>query len=418
MSASLISVLKGVAVNGGLRSSSHSQSLTDAKIKATANSIPDGGGLSLYVSASGSKTWRYRYRLEGKEQVLTIGAYPLLSLAEAREAHRGARWLVEREIHPLAYVNEELGRQKAEESRRELSTFRAVVGSWLAATGGTLAPSTAKYRKAMIERHLLPVLGDIPATGIDRHRLRNLLVGLDAATPETAKQCRSYLSQVFDWCVEYDLVSGNPTPQSSILRNFHTRTVTPRKALDLRQLGAFLKDTNAGTTDALTSAAMGLLILTWCRTSEVVGAAWSEFDLKAGVWRIPASRMKAREPHTIYLSAQAIALLRNLQLLTTGIYLFPNRRQPDTHMNRMTLTNWRKRHGYESEMDIHGFRAVASTWANESGRYRKEVIEVALAHRETDLVRAAYNRATFTGELTQMWQDWADMCEGAERGAA
>jgi integrase len=270
----------------------------------------------------------------------------------------------------------------------------------------------------MIERHLLPVLGDIPVAGIDRHRLRDLLVSLDATTPETAKQCRSYLNQVFSWCVEYDLVSGNPTPQSRILRNFHTRTVTPRKALDLRQLGAFLKAVNAETTDALTRAAMNLLILTWCRTSEIVGAAWSEFDLEAGVWRIPATRMKAKEAHTVYLSTQAVALLRNLQLLTPGTYLFPNRRRPDTHMSRTTLTNWRKRHGYASEMQIHGLRAVASTWANESGRYRKEVIEVALAHRETDLVRAAYNRATFTGELTTMWQDWADMCEQEERACA
>jgi hypothetical protein len=94
--------LKDVAGNGAQRSSNHSQALTDAKIKVTKKSVADGGGLSLYVSSAGSKTWRYRYRLDGKEQVLTIGTYPLISLAEAREAHRGARWLVERDTHPLS----------------------------------------------------------------------------------------------------------------------------------------------------------------------------------------------------------------------------------------------------------------------------------------------------------------------------
>ena len=118
--------------------------------------------------------------------------------------------------------------------------------------------------------------------------------------------------------------------------------------------------------------------------------------------------MKGGEPHTIYLSSQALALLDEIKQHSEGRkFLFPNRRRPDDHMSRMTLTNWRRRFGFHNEMDVHGFRAVASTWANESGKYRPDVIEVALAHKEQDRVRAAYNRATFVKELSQLWQDWA-----------
>ena len=404
-----------------------SRALSDAKVrnaraKDQAETLSDGGGLSLYIPPTGAKVWRYRYRIAGKPGILTVGAYPQISLEDARKAHRGARWLVERGEQPIHYIEREAARIEAEQAAKEFSTFAAVVATWLDATDCGRASSTVKHRRAMVHKHVLPTLGGKPIAGIRRKELAELLGALDQTTPETAKHCRIYIKQVFDWAIEHELVTGNPTPLAKVLVNQSSRTATPRKALSIRRVGEFLRTLkDAPDSDPLTKAAMKLLILTWCRTAEVVGAKWQELDRDRAVWRVPAERMKADEVHTVYLSAQAVELLRELHNLTgAGQYVFPNRRRPDGHMCRMTLTSWRKRWGFGDEMEVHGIRATCSTWANESGNYRPDVIEAALAHKENDRVRAAYNRAKFIDELRLLWQDWADLCdekEAAARGA-
>ena len=390
----------------------------NAKPQPVARAENDGGGLSLYIPPSGAKVWRYRYRLAGKPGILTIGSYPELSLSDARTAHRGARWLIERGEHPIRYIEAEQERAAAEQAAKELSTFRAITEQWLAETDATLAKTTAKHRKAMLENHVLPILGDRPIADIRRKDLVDLLKPLDQGTPETAKHCRIYIKQAFDWAVSEELLTGNPTPSTKDVQAKRTgaRAPTQRKALSINRVGEFIRTLkDAPESDPTTKAALQLLILTWCRTSEVIGAKWNEFNLDKGVWAIPAERMKAREAHTVYLSRQAVTLLRDLHNLTgAGQYVFPNRRRPSDHMNRMTLTSWRKRWNFGDEMEVHGLRATCSTWANENGKYRADVIEVALAHKENDRVRAAYNRAKFADELRQLWQDWADLCDEQE----
>jgi integrase len=216
---------------------------------------------------------------------------------------------------------------------------------------------------------------------------------------------------MFEFAEDAELIDANPTPRAGVLVNASKRTEVPRKALPLSRLGEFLKTIeDAPETDPRTKAALRMLVMTWCRTSEVTGARWEEFDLDAGVWVIPAARMKGREEHRVFLSAQAVELLRELGPKASGP-VFPNRRKPSESMHRMTLTAWRKRWGFADVMEIHGLRAMASTWANESGKYRPDVIEVALAHKEGDRVRAAYNRAQFADELRTLWQDWSNLCD-------
>ena len=396
-----------------------SRSLSDAKVRNTkprdaAITLSDGGGLSLYIPTTGVKVWRYRYRIAGKPGILTIGAYPQISLEDARKAHRGARWLVERGEHPIQHINAEMARIEAEETAREFSTFEAVATKWQKTTEKSLSSRTVKHRRAMLDNHVLTILGKKAVSSIRRKDLTDLLSDLDQTTPETAKHCRIYIKQIFDWALEHELVTGNPTPPAKILINQSSRVATPRKALPLNRLGEFMcKLQDAYDSDPLTKAALKLLILTWCRTSEVIGAQWSEIN--GDVWQIPLERMKGKQPHTVYLSTQAVELLKELRDMTgAGAYLFPNRRRPSDHMNRMTLTSWRLRHGFSDVMDVHGIRATCSTWANESGNYRSDVIEVALAHRESDRVRAAYNRAKFIDELRQLWQGWANVCDEKE----
>lgn len=425
MNNSPFSILAELATKQAIPADNIPRTLSAAKVKnAAANDaalqLPDGGGLLLFVSPAGSKAWRYRFRLDGKGQTLTIGNYPEVGLADARTAHRAARWLVERGTHPLTYIEAEQRRLDAEFLQATIGTFRAVWEQFDGATKANLATRTVRHRKAHVEKYILPKIGDKPVREITRGELASLLSEIDRDKPETARFCRIYIKQVFEVAVDRELISGNPTPNPSTLINQSGRKATPRKAMATGRLGRFLVELkDAADTDPLTKVAMRLLLLTWARTSEIIGAEWREFDIDAAVWRIPAERMKARELHTVYLSTQAVSVLRDLALLSHGRYLFPNRRRPgEAHMSRTTLTQWRNRFGFQ-DADIHGFRAVASTWANESGKHRPDVIEAALAHKEADRIRAAYNRAEFVAELRTLWQEWADFLdekEAIERG--
>lgn len=405
--------LLAIAEEQRLTSDDFPRVLSFAKVKAVkkAGQHSDGGGLVLHVADSGSKSWRYRFRLGGKGQTLTIGSFPVVSLEEARNGHRAARWLVARGIHPLKHVEAELERREVEAVAATENAFAAVAERWMTATDATLSVATVKHRRAMLEKHIMPTLGKRRIAEITRKELHALLTKLDQTAPVTAKHCRGYIRQIFEFAEDAEIVDANPTPRAGVLVKAAGRRVIPRKAISLNRLGEFLRTLeDAPETDLVTKAALRLLVLSWCRTSEVVGARWEEFDLDAGVWVIPAERMKAREPHTVRLSRQAVEMLRERRKDVKGEVLFPNRRRPKESMHRMTLTSWRKRWGFADEMDVHGLRATASTWANEAG-YRPDVIEVALAHREGDRVRAAYNRAQFNDELRRLLQDWADVCD-------
>lgn len=411
-----LSIFLELAEQNRLTSDDFTRALSAVKVRsakpgASATKLADGGGLTLYVPPTGAKVWRYRYRLAGKEQTLTIGAYPEVSLEHARVAHRAARWLVARGVHPLAHAEGEIKRRTDQERAADEHTFAAVAGRWMEATAANLSAHTVKHRKAMLDKHVLSKLGAKAIVEVTRKELHGLLTALDQVSPVTARHCRGYIRQIFEFAEDAELVEANPTPRAGVLVNASKRTEVPRKALPLSRLGEFLKAIeDAPETDPRTKAALRLLVMTWCRTSEVTGARWEEFDLDDGVWVIPAARMKGREEHRVFLSVQAVELLRELGPKVAGP-VFPNRRKPSEPMHRMTLTAWRKRWGFADVMEIHGLRAMASTWANESGKYRPDVIEVALAHKEGDRVRAAYNRAQFSGELRTLWQDWANLCD-------
>jgi len=411
-----LAVLLELSEENRLTLDDFTRALSAAKVRATKpgtapTKFADGGGLTLYIPPTGAKVWRYRYRIGGKEQILTIGAYPEVSLEHARIAHRAARWLVARGIHPLSYIEENAKRRAAEAQVFDEHTFRAIAEKWQQSTAANLAPRTVEHRRAMLDKHVMPTIGSKFIGAVTRKELHLMLTELDQVSPVTARHCRGYIRQIFEYAEDAELLDTNPTPRARVLVNAAKRSEVPRKALPLNRLGEFLKTLDdAPDTDRTTKAALRLLVLTWCRTSEVTGARWEEFDLETATWVIPAERMKGREAHRVFLSRQAVTLLSELELKAVGP-VFPNRRCPSQPMHRMTLTNWRKRWGFAEVMEVHGLRATASTWANESGNHRPDVIEVALAHKEGDRVRAAYNRARFGDELRALWQDWADLCD-------
>jgi hypothetical protein len=248
-----------------LTSDSFSRLLSAAKVKNTKPGIKpvklaDGGWLSLYVAVAGTKAWRYSFRLGGKEQTLTLGNFPEVSLNHARQAHRAARWLVERGELPLAYVKAEIERLAAEKAKSDLGTFGAVTKAWLKATESALAARTVKHRQAMLGKYILPKLTDKAIGAITRKLLTELLAEIDQKTPETAKHCRIYVKQIFDYALDHELVVGNPTPQAKVLVNNASRKVMPRKALALSRLGDFLNTLDdAPDTDLRTKAVSGVL---------------------------------------------------------------------------------------------------------------------------------------------------------------
>lgn len=415
---STLQALIDLAEQRKLTTDAFARSLSAVKVRSlkASGQHADGGGLVLHVAESGAKSWRYRFRLADKGQTLTLGTYPETSLEQARIAHRAARLLVAQGVHPGRWVDE-LAEAKADAERVAAEgSFRAVAEKWMSATAGELSAATARHRKAMLEKHIMPALAARNVAEITRKELNALLSEIDQKTPVTARHCRGYIKQVFEYAEDHELIDADPTPRARVLVRAASRRVVPRKALAMSRIGEFLKTIEgAPETDPLTKAALKLLVLTWCRTSEVTGARWEEFDLDAGVWVIPAARMKGREEHRVFLSVQAVELLRELGPKVAGP-VFPNRRKPSEPMHRMTLTNWRKRWGFADVMEIHGLRATASTWANEQG-HRPDAIEAALAHKEQDRVRAAYNRAEFLDQQRVMWQQWADVCDDRLKAA-
>lgn len=269
---------------------------------------------------------------------------------------------------------------------------------------------------ASLENHMPRAVWHAPITEVQPDQLLDVLIALDKRVPETASRIRQRLEAVFDDAVLRKLVPTNP---AAVIRRAMTelsrnQKVRAHRNLLYSELPAFwISLMEQPGTAAL---AMRVLILTAARTSDVLNATWNEFDLSAAVWRVPAERMKAREEHVVHLSAPVIAIIdrqardpdRDRQ------WVFPSPMLTEKPMSNMAMLNVLERMRARERTVVHGFRSTFSTWANESGRYRPDVIEACLAHSEVDRVRKAYNRAMFISERAALMRDWAAFVTGTE----
>ncbi|BAL23656.1 site-specific integrase [Azoarcus sp. KH32C] len=405
------------------------RALTDRQVKsekpgAKERKVADGGGLTLCIQPTGHRVWRHRFNLGGKPQTYTIGPYPEVSLALARTMSRAAAWIVERGEHPKAYLERQ--REEAEAAAAKAMTVRQCCEKWRAETDGNIAATSAENRRSMLEKYVLATLGERPIASVRRKELVELLAGVDAKVPVTAQHCQRHLKMLFEWAVNREYAPGNPTPGAGrdVLPRRRGRKVVPRKAMARADVPGMLAELDAAAeTHALTKIAMKLLILTWCRTAEIVGARWDEVNFDTGDWTIPAWRMKNRIKHTVGLSRQAVALLREAEkhrVEHNAEYVFPGRRGRG-HMSRTTLHQWLVRYGYSDDADVHGFRATARTWCS-AGRVADEVVaEYALAHQPKDPTKAAYDREKYVDDIRALLQKWADEVDrlvAAHRAAA
>lgn len=378
--------------------------------------LADGGGLYLLVLPKGRegkprRLWRYKYRISGREGLYAIGALPEIGLADARQIHRAARWLVERGINPVDYVQEERDRHEAERSRAA-NTFAVVCEQWLERDAATLAPGSMAQRKRELNNDVLPVLGAKPIDAIRKPELTELLQKIETRAPEVARNVRFHLLGVFEYAQGAGFVHGSPVPSSKVLKPRHQK---PHVALPAEKAGDFMRSVDAADCHPQTRIAVRLLMLTAVRKVELLGARWAEFDLDKGEWNIPAVRMKMREAHWVPLSPQAVKLLRELHQHSRGDLLFPNLRNPKKPMAGGSINALLGRLGYLEQTKPHGLRAMFSTYANSAG-WNPDVVEKILAHQHKDLIRMKYNRSEYRKEQRAILQRWAEQLDRRYHG--
>ena len=388
--------------------------LSEAKIRASrpkerAYKVFDERGLFMLVTPTGGRLWRLRYRIGGVEKLLSLGAYPDVPLKRAREKREDARKLVADGIDPSA--------KRQAERATQVETFEAIAKEWLELQRKSLAAETMEILGARLKSFLYPYVGSRPIASITAQELLAALRRIEArGKHETAHRVRSLAGRVFRYAVatgraQHDVAADLKNALAPVKsRNFASVTEPAR-------VGELLRAIDGYSGQPIPALALKLAPLVFVRPGELRGAEWCEFDLEGAEWRIPAARLKMREQHIVPLSRQAVAILRELQILTgSGRYVFPSLLSADRPMSDNTINAALRRLGYGSdEQTGHGFRSMASTLLNEQG-FSPDVIELQLAHQERNKVRAAYNRATRLAERRQMMQVWADYLEGLRAG--
>jgi integrase len=393
--------------------------LSDTAIRAAKPSkkqfkLYDDGGLLLIVKPSGGKLWRLKYRYLGKEQALSLGRYPDVGLKDARAGRDKARRLIASGKNPAF----EKKRAAVAASVGAANTFSAIAEELIAKREreGLKDITTGKARWLL--SLLVADLGERPIAEIEPFELLAMLKKVEASGRlETAKRLLAFAGRVFRHAVATTRAGRN------VAADLQGALVAPQvkhhaAIIEPAAVGAMLRAIDGFDGQQVTIWALRLAPHVFVRPGELRQAEWSEIDLKAAVWRIPASRMKMKREHVVPLSKQAIEILTAARGLTgNGRFVFPGQRTPQRPMSENTLNAALRRLGYGSdEMTSHGFRSTASTLLNESVKWSADAIERALAHGDTDGVRRAYHRGAHWAERVQMAQWWSDYLDGLRKG--
>ena len=392
--------------------------LTDTRIK-TAKPQPklykltDERGLHLSVYPTGSKLWQLRYRIEGKERTASLGKYPEVSLAEARDKRDQMRKLVANGIDPVQ------SQKVAKEAKKlaQAHSFEAVARTWFEGWRAARSPRHAEYVIRRLEADVFPLIGSRPVSEIQAPELVKMMKAIQRrGALDIAKRCHQMTGQVFRYAIAHGIAERNPTADIKPRDILPSRRQTNYARVDAKELPVLLRAIEAYQGTPVTRLAIKLLALTFVRTGELIAARWDEFDLQAGQWRIPAERMKIRTEHIVPLSLQAIQVLQILYAITGySELLFPGERDHGKPMSNNTILKALERMGYKGRMTGHGFRGLASTILHEQG-FDHAHIELQLAHQERNAVSAAYNHATYLKQRTKMMQSWANFLDQTLRG--
>lgn len=385
----------------------------NAKPKEKAYKLADGGGLYLEVMPSGSRYWRLKYRFADKEKRLALGVYPQVSLGEARERREAAKKQLSGGIDP-SYAKQENKRQTALNAE---NTFEAIAREWHEHQKARWSEGHSTDILYRLEKDIFPVLGNRPIADLSAPHILDLLRKIEKrGAHEMARRAVQYCGQIFRYGVVTGRASRDPTGdlRGALQPVQHGHYA----AIETGELPDFLRtlENNDARLFIQTRLAVRLLMLTFVRTGEMIGAKWDEIDLEGRQWTIPAERMKMRRPHIVPLSKQALAVLQEQHRMTgQWEWVFPNQAHPRKHMSNNTVLGALKRLGYKGRMTGHGFRALAMSTIKEKLGYRHEVVDRQLAHAQRNKVDAAYDRAQFLPERKKMMQEWADYLDLAAK---
>ena len=366
----------------------------------------DSQGLYIEVAPSGGKWWRLKYRILGKEKRLSLGVYPEVSLKDAREKRDQARRSLSEGADPIE--------ARKLQSIADGTSFEAVAREWFIKFAPGWSESHANRILRRLENDVFPWLGSRSIDQIDPPELLKVARRIESrGALETAHRAIRNCGQVFRYAVATGRAERDPTTDLNgalpPARSRHYPTITDPEAISdlLRAIGGY-------QGSPITRAALRLAPLVFVRPGELRHAEWPDINFKSAEWRIPPEKMKHRRIHLVPLSRQAIAILKELQLLTGhGQYLFPGRRSPRRPMSENTINAALRNLGYDkNQMTGHGFRSMASTLLNEQGCWHPDAIERQLAHVEGNSVRAAYNYAEHLEQRRRMMQWWADYLDG------
>jgi integrase len=381
-------------------------------LKAT--TLFDGGGLFLLITSkdkSGKKLWRFKYTFNGKQKMLSFGSYPEVSLADARQKRADARKQVAAGIDP--------GEVRKAAKAQTQNTFEAIARERHEKFKSGWTAGHAERTLSRLERHVFPIIGARPIAEIKAPELLAVLHRMESqGILESAHRIKSICGQIFRYAISTGRAERDPSQDLRgalpAAKQGHLAALT-----DPAKVAGLLRAIDTYDGSFVVKSAMQLQALFFVRPGELRHAEWSEIDLDAALWSIPAEKMKMKQAHLVPLSRKAVELLRELQPLTGHTpFVFPSHRSSQRPMSNNAILAALRRMGYDKdEMTGHGFRAMARTILDEVLHVRTDYIEHQLAHAVRDPLGRAYNRTTHLEERKKMMQLWSDYLDGLKAGA-
>jgi integrase len=374
----------------------------------------DEKSMYLLVHPNGSRYWRMNYRFAGKARTLALGVFPEISLAEARELRTEARRLLREGLDPSAHKRE----MRARKALVAVNTFQAVAEEWLEKRQREGLSEVTLGKLKWLLGFAYPLIGSRPIAEITSFELLQALRVMETGgRHESARRLRSVCGRVFRYaiatCRAENDVSAHLREAITVPRTKHYAAIT-----DPEQVGELLRAIDGYDRYQVTRLALQLAPHVFLRPGELRQAMWDEIDLNKAVWSIPAEKMKMRRPHRVPLSRQSLAILEQLKEIGGGKWphVFPGYHQLRKPMSENALNSALRHLGYSGDrMTPHGFRAMASTLLNETGKWHPDAIERQLAHADTNAVRRAYVRGEYWEERVRMMQDWSDYLDELRR---
>jgi integrase len=376
----------------------------------------DGGGLYLQIARNGSRSWILRYRLGGRRRYCGLGSLLSVTLAEARQRAAEARSVLMNGDDPITVKQGQRTATRLNAARA--MTFEKAAAQYIDSHRAGWSPKSVGQWTGTLKQHVFPVIGALPVQEVDTSLVMKVIEPLWSTKTETATRVRGRIESILNWAATRGFRKGdNPARWDGHLENLLPAKAEVAKvkhfaAMPYATVPAFMVQLRRDTTSA--ARALEFAVLTVARSNEILKADWSEIDLGAKVWKVPASRMKAGREHKVPLSSAAVALLSALPGPRAGI-VFPGSK-PGKPMNQMQLRRQLRGMG-EADASVHGFRSAFTDWAHEKSAFATEVIEMSLAHTVGNAVQRAYRRTDLFDRRRALMSAWADFCAGKERGA-